>query len=410
MRLHSITSLIRHASQYEIRHRPLYIVSLGMFFFMIFDGMMSYLTPIIISNAGYSNTAMGFIYGFSSFAGAVFDIILSKVIHRTSYRRIFFVMLASALFFPLSMMQGHMTFMILIGMAVWGLYYDLIGFGTFNFVTTRTPRAEHAETFGIIEIFRSIGRIIAPLMAALTIGSVLTSRPFFVAILFLSISMLIFILLYLSEKSQGLKLKPPIEEKVVKGAKSLSKMQIWKTLNHKVWTVFSIRLILNIFDAFIWALGPLWLSGSASGLFVMVYSLPIIIVGWFLGNITKTFGKKRTGFVSFIIGALIFSFIYRVSNTWEILAITFIASIFISLSWPAISGAMADYIDEKRGWESEIEGMGDLYANLGYVIGPMLAGFMSDKIGTSLAFSSMAIILAALTLILMNLTPRKIKL
>jgi MFS family permease len=150
--------------------------------------------------------------------------------------------------------------------------------------------------------------------------------------------------------------------------------------------------------------------GSASGLFVMVYSLPIIIVGWFLGNITKTFGKKRTGFVSFIIGALIFSFIYRVSNTWEILAITFIASIFISLSWPAISGAMADYIDEKRGWESEIEGMGDLYANLGYVIGPMLAGFMSDKIGTSLAFSSMAIILAALTLILMNLTPRKIKL
>ncbi|HEX8923444.1 MAG TPA: hypothetical protein VF828_01780, partial [Patescibacteria group bacterium] len=46
--------------------RLLYLVALLVFFWAFFDGMLSYLVPVLITQRGYSNTQMGFIFAFSS--------------------------------------------------------------------------------------------------------------------------------------------------------------------------------------------------------------------------------------------------------------------------------------------------------------------------------------------------------
>lgn len=84
------------------------------------------------------------------------------------------------------------------------------------------------------------------------------------------------------------------------------------------------------------------------------------------------------------------------------------ASFFISMAWPAIQGAYADYISETPSHEKEIAGLQDFFTNIGYVLGPMSAGFIADNLGGQGAFSFLGVIGMGVAAILFLVTPRKI--
>lgn len=139
-------------------------------FWAIFDSVMQYITPLLIQEQGFSNTAIGLIIGFSSVAGAAFDFFIYKIFKNTDFRRIILVMFAICFFYPLLLWQTKSVWMFLFAMAVWGIYYDLYGFGAFNFVAKYIKRKDSASSFGLIQIFKSAGNIIAPLIIGLLVG------------------------------------------------------------------------------------------------------------------------------------------------------------------------------------------------------------------------------------------------
>jgi len=59
-------------------------------------------------------------------------------------------------------------------------------------------------------------------------------------------------------------------------------------------------------------------------------------------------------------------------------------------------------------YEKEIEGLEDFYTNLGFVIGPILAGVIADKMGNQTAFSVLGVFGAMMALLLFKITPRQI--
>ena len=85
-----------HWRQYGNSHRPLYAMAFMILLFAVFDGMTSYITPLLITEKGISKTAMGFILGSSSLAGALFDFFLAKVLKNPHFRRVFLMMFVVA--------------------------------------------------------------------------------------------------------------------------------------------------------------------------------------------------------------------------------------------------------------------------------------------------------------------------
>ena len=139
------------------------------------------------------------------------------------------------------------------------------------------------------------------------------------------------------------------------------------------------------------------------------HTFPSLLVGWFVGKLTQKYGKKHTAFWALFLGSFILALLHLTQNPVLIVLQIFASSFFIAMSFPAINGAFADYIRETLQYEKEIEGIQDFYTNIGFIIGPMMAGFLSDHIGIAPAFSLLGVIGCIVSIILLSITPKKIR-
>lgn len=401
--------LIRLKSK-EFSHKLLYYCSLMIFFWALFDGIISFVTPLVITEKGLSKTAMGLIYSSSSVAGAIFDFLLSKFLKNTHWRRLFAIMFAICFVYPFLLWKTNSVFLFIFCMVLWGFYYDLNNFGKFDFISRKSKPGEHSSNFGIIGIFHSLGYLVAPIFAGLLIGRIVGAKPFLFAFFFLIISFAFFLFLRSSTRKDETN---PNEQKIYKPVNVLVELYLWEKIGRILFPVLIFTMMLYIFDAFFWTIGPLYSAtfktfNNFGGLFMTMYTLPTLLTGWFIGSLTHKYGKKKTAFVSFFIASVLLLTLPIWKNPVVVLGVVFLSSAVGSLAWPAIKGAFVDYITESYKYEKEIEGLCDFFTNVGYVIGPMFAGFLSDKIGNSGAFSVLGASGIIISLCLIFTTPRSI--
>ena len=380
-----------------------------LFFWTLFEGSAEYIVPLKITQSGFSETFLGFFIGSSSIFGALFDIYLSHYFKNTHFRRIFLLMFALSFLFPFLLWKGTTLFYI-VAMIVWGIYFDLSHFGVYDFVGRKVSPENHSKHFGFIEISKSLGFILSPLFIALTIQNTISWQPFSAMLLFLIIGLGFYILLVLFSKKEK---QEYVHEQHKHKLQILKELRLWKSLGKRLLPVLFLTLLFSMFDSFIWTIGPI-LSESYkalhpfNGLVLTLYSIPPLFVGWFVGSITRKFGKKKTAFVSFLLGALVLSVFMLLHNLYSILLCVFITGLFVNISLPAMEGAYADYISETGQVEKEIEAVIDFFTNLGFIIGPILAGILADMFGNATALSLLGLISAWLSFFLLRITPKHI--
>jgi DHA1 family multidrug resistance protein-like MFS transporter len=375
----------------------------------MFDGAMSYFVPIVFSEAGHSNTVIGLIIGTSSLVGACFDFIICKFFKNVSFRRIFLLMFILSAFFPLILWQFKTVPMFILAMALWGIYYDFYGFGVFDFVGRYVKSKMHATTFGIVEIAISIGYFLGPLIAGLVVFDVVDFKGFGLAWLFLLISILFFVALLILSR----KLKQVNKEVRVRKRSFIVEVGLWKNIGKLLAPVLVLTLYLYIIASSFWTLIPLFGEEldnlGLGGLLLGATTLPAILMGFFVGDVSKRFGKKRTAIYGLLVGSLLLSLFCLFTNVYALLALLFIASCFFGLAFPSMNGAYADYISESPKYEQEIEALEDFSFNLAYIFGPMIAGFVSDLTNISITFTLFGLVGIFVAIILIKVTPRHIQ-
>ena len=85
-----------------------------------------------------------------------------------------------------------------------------------------------------------------------------------------------------------------------------------------------------------------------------------------------------------------------------------LSSTFSTFSWAIEQGLYADDIEDSFSKEKEIEGLVDFSINAGYIVGPILAGFLSDKVGYFNTFAFLGIFGLFVTLILSRIAPKRV--
>ncbi len=411
----TLNHLVLHLKTHGIQKRKgLYLLGIVILFWALFDGIMTYIVPIVITDSGMSKTLMGIILGTSSIAGALFDFIACKLFHNTVYKRLFLAMFVICFSFPFILFKAQSFLMFVIAVGLWGVYYDLKSIGIFSYVGRFTPREEHSESFGVLQVFSALGYVIAPLIVGFLIADSLNWQPFVLSWIFLTLSVVFFVILMTqTRKERDYTLTGDIPASSEKKMSVWSEVLFWGKVGRILFPVLLLTFFLNIVDSFFWVLGPLVAEGLSgihefSGLFMTMYALPPLLVGWIVGSFTRRYGKKRTAFVSLLCGSvflMLFSFIY---NPYLLMFDVFVVSMFLSMAFPSINGAYADYISETGEYEREIEGLEDFYYNLGYVVGPMTAGFLADQLGNGNTFSLIGLFGAVASLVLIFVTPKSI--
>ncbi|MBI5369956.1 MFS transporter [Candidatus Uhrbacteria bacterium] len=403
-------SVIEHLSLKRSPNRtPLFFLSAMLLFWTLYEGMISYLTPIAVEHAGYSKSMIGVILGSSSIAGAVFDVIACRVFRTSTFRRMFLIVFVLCLSYPIILFQANTFVWFLLAMGVWGIYYDLKDISNLDFVARFTQKHDHAGSFGILGSFQAAGFLLGPLIAGIFLAQAYDFQPFAMALIFLSIAFVFFLaLLFVTRKQMKMVHVTPI-----KRIGFSAELVLWSRLGRVLFPILFFGMFLNVIDAFFWTIGPLIAESFShiktfSGLFMTAYSLPSLLIGWWVGSITKVFGKKRTAFLSLLVGSAILIPMAFLSSPVMTIGLVFIASFFISLSWPSIAGAVADYVSEADGYAREIETLSDYASNLGYIVGPILAGFVADRFSNTGAFFFLGVLGVLVSLALFVLVKQKI--
>lgn len=405
----SFRNLITKLNTFKGDNQLFFTISLMLLFWSIFDGIFSYISPIFILQLGFTRTQMGMIISTSSIFGAIFDFLLCKFLRNANYRRLFLLFYVLCFSYPLLFWSSSkITFFVLISMAVWGLYCDLINFASFDFIGNK-EKSKNSQRFGLIGIFRSVGYTIAPILAGLLVANTVTTAPFFISFIFIFISFLFF-LIFIKLSRRDEKITCPNQHPL----DFFKQVVIWKKIGIILLPVLFLNTLLYVFDATFWAIGPLFKNDSSSfftdfsGVFMSVYILPTLLIGWFVGGVTRKFGKKKTALVSFLLGNIFLLPLFYVKQPYIIILIVFISSTIASFAWPALKSAYGDYINESDDFDKEIESLNDFSTNLGYIIGPIFGGLLADHFSVNISFTILATVNIVLVSLLLLITPKKI--
>lgn len=406
---------IRHLQLHVPKFTPeaaLFSVGLMIFFFVIFDGVLMYLAPIIITESGISASMMGLIIGSSSVAGMLFDLVLCRAFADTNYRRMFLLMLIVAALYPLFLFGGTTVSIYIIAMAMWGFYYDFYNIGTLDFVGRTTEPSRHAASFGVLRVFEGSGYLLAPFAGSILL---IYLHPGPLMLLAVVLPLLLSALLYFAVVvRRGVEMDQYVSVPPKDALSFLTEMRLWETLGILLLPILSLTLTINVIDAAIWTIGPLFsqhigeMNGFPGGVLMTAYALPPLLVGWVIGMVTRRLGMKYTAQAAIGVGSLLLVCIGLVSSPYFLIGLVFMASFFLSVGWPSINAIYTEHVDNTPTQSKEIQTLQDLFTNFGDIAGPIAGGYMAQYLGYTHSFIALGVLGVGIAVSLFMITPRTV--
>jgi MFS family permease len=272
-----------------------------------------------------------------------------------------------------------------------------------------TNEEEHASSFGALSVFRSCGYLIAPILLGFVLSG-LSFLPFILAWFFLLVSFFVFLFLL---KTAG-KGENKAEKSMVKKSRLLPEFTLWRRVGKLLFPFLFLMTIMHIYNAVFWTIGPIFSEsfpglGNFSGIFLAAFLFSPLIFGWLVGPAVKVLGKRNSVIFCFLAGSLLLSLFSLFSNLYFLIALIFVSSGLVTIAWSSINGIFSDYLSESVVLDGEIEGLADFFTNLGYIIGPALAGFLAEKVGSGNAFTVIGLLGFSATLLVFLFLPKRIR-
>jgi MFS family permease len=173
--------------------------------------------------------------------------------------------------------------------------------------------------------------------------------------------------------------------------------------------------MLGIIDAVFWTTGAIYTEELAQisfwgRWFLPIYALPSLFVGFIIAKKGVVSGKKKAALRFFLLSGIFLAMMGVYKNIyWQLLTV-FCSSLALAISYPLVEGVYSDVIERMGRQRKHMIGLCSSTMSVSYIVGPILAGVVSSKVGSVTTFVYLGILVAVIALILIATTPRKLKL
>ncbi|KKR09880.1 MAG: Major facilitator superfamily [Candidatus Woesebacteria bacterium GW2011_GWA1_39_21] len=384
-------------------------LSLVLFFVFFADAILSTSVPGLVETFFKSPIVMGFVLSFSSIVGLGVDLIFPQIIRGIRFNKLLFFGILCSLVFSLSLIWATLTpfiLVFLVAMAIWGIYYEVIGFANHQFVADTIPYRLHASTWAFMGVFKNLAYFLGPLFAGFLISTG-PRVPAYFAIIFALVSLLI---LYLTKKQHERPLTIEVEK-----ISFVCEIEHWGILFKSIWPIFIMSVVLGIIDAVFWTTGAVYTevltkTSFWGRWFLPMYALPSLFVGFIVAKKGIVSGKKKSAMLFFLLSGIFLAMITVYDSIlWELLAV-FCSSLALAVTYPLIEGVYSDVIERMGTQRKHMIGLCSSTTSISYIVGPILAGFVSSQVGSKMTFTYLGYAVIIVAFFLMITTPKKIKL
>lgn len=383
-------------------------LSLVLFFILLGDAILSFWAPNLLKDSLKSTIAMGFIVSFSSVVGLGTDLILPQLLKGITVKKLIILAIITSIISTIVLIEASFLPIILLflfAMAVWGLYYEFLGFAQQQFVADSVPLKLRSGAWGILRIFKDLAYFIGPMIA----GWLLMKGKIYPAIFAISFVLIGFLILHFSKKTHD----RPVEINI-KEVNFVKELEHWGVLFKHVWPILILSIFLGLIDSFFWTIGAIWTGILAQknflgSMFLPLYTLPALFMGFIVVRLKIYKGKKRLA-IKFLFLAGIFLALLGLFDAiyWQ-LTMVFMASLMLSVVYPLTDGVYTDIVARMGRERKHMIGLSNSTSSIAYIIGPIVAGFIASSFGEKNTFVIMGVATALVSVVLYFVTPKKLK-
>lgn len=397
----------------EFRPRKVIIFTLPIFFVFLADAMLSYIFPIAVESAFHSHFILGLIMSLSSLAGICCDFLFPLVFQKRSWRFMLLTGSFLALLFPVLTTLGSVyaaAGLFITASIIWGVYYEFLTFSEQIFIIAESKKQNYSQDWSLIYLLVQVSRIIGPVLGAYIIASNDHYSTLSVMVFQAVGICLAWYAVFTLKDSKNLVKAEPLPLKFMKEA------YYWRKLGRRVLPVIINTVTLVSVDALIATLGALFaielFKGQASldWLIIFIHSLAWLLSALILSRLVIPKGKKRISNTFLMLAGIILSLIELTRDPYLTVFIIFCACFFFAFSGPLNEAVFSDLLQRLGKNQVHLLGMSRMNASLSYIIAPVFVGFLADWMGYRSTFAMMGLIAALIGLILMLVTPTKLRL
>jgi len=385
-------------------------LSVILFFILLGDAILSYWVPNLLEDSlGGSSVVMGLVFSFSSIVGLLTDLVFPSLLKNFTVKRLVLIAGFLGIAFLTTLTIGvklPYIWIFLLAMAIWGVYYEFIGFGSQQFVADSVPLKLRSSGWAILGTFKNLAYFLGPIIA----GWLLLQGNYILAgvtgfLIFIGIV----ILTLVSKKHER-----PISIEI-------SEVNLWRELGHwkvlfsYVWPIVILSIFLGLIDATFWTTGAVWMESLSKenfwGNFLLpVYQMPALFMGFVVTRWGIYKGKKKMA-IRFLILASLFLILlaFNLPIPLYILCV-FMSSLMLGVTYPLIEAVYSDIIARMGRERKHLVGLCNSASSIAYIIGPALAGLVASLVGNKLTFVVVGSATLIVALVLFFVTPRKIHL
>jgi len=382
-------------------------LSVILLFIFLADAILSYWVPNFLEYTYNNTSTVGLIMAFSSIAGLSVDLIFPQILKQVTVKKLILFAITASFIFSGSLLGSTYApylLLILFGMVVWGIYYELLIFAQQQFVSDSTPLRYHSGVWGIIGVFRAFAYFLGPIIA----GEIVPVEGKYALYLALIFALISFITLSFFHKTHDRVLSIEVDKVNI-----FKEFEHWVVLFEHVWPIIIMSIILGIIDATFWSVGAIWnetLSEShpIGGLFLSSYILPSMFIGFVIARFSIYKGKKKLAEKFMLFSGLLFAALGLNSGAYWQVSFVFFASIFLSASYPLLEGVYSDIIARMGRERKHMIGLFASTSSVAYIVGPPLAGVIADFVGEQLTFVVLGISTIIISAVLLIVTPKKL--
>lgn len=387
---------------------------LGVVFFLYFgDAILSDWIPTYMQETLGGSLFMGLMMSFSSLVGFAADLVFPQLFRKVSERRM--VMLAiSSVFMTAGVILWTTHFplvsLFLLGMGIWGLYYEFLGFGLTSYVTKISSITDRSGVWSVIGVVKSIAYCVGPL-----VGSWLFVWQGNLSVIFVYAGMAL--VAYVVWMAVGFKEKRPAEETVkdTEGLHILEEIKYWKALFEHVWPILLVSYLFGLLDATFWTTGVV-LSDSLvkehwlGGLFLSAYMLPEVFIGFVVARLGINKGKKKMAERFLLLSGVFMVMLGIVNSAGVTVLMALLIGMATAVAWPLVNAVYSDILARMGKEQKHLTGMSSSMINLSYITGPVIAGLTAQLIGERKTMMCVGLFVILMALVLLVVTPKKIRL
>lgn len=364
---------------------------LAIFFWAIAYSAFEYLVPIQLENSGYNFTMIGLLISTMSLFSLFTNFWYGHLQKSKTKRMLFFIssllLMLSILFFT----QNNTLILAFISMILYGFGFDLFDITAYTSLYDNSKENNRSTNLSLRDVFENIGIIFGVIISGLLIYAFPNFLLFCVIILFF-----VPIIITLRYKNHVSVSNTPLLKEFFSDLKLIG-------LSKGLFALILISLIA-FWNGMFFAFEPLFIQNFKNqfinevvlgGLLLAAYVLPVLLFEYSFGKIEDKIGRKKFVIVGLVLASL--SLIW-LSNVTTILSL-FVSTFFIStgimaISNPAINGIYEKFAVEHLGKEKDGDSASffELFANIGYITGPLFGGFIISKIGFFNSFKIMGFV------------------